>query len=381
MKPGLRGQSFSIDFITSIFIVLLLLTQLSTIRSSIDSVIVSKGTLSHAIEAAGDTADVLVSSQGSPSNWDTVGALNASSVGLRGVAGLSMAKILSLMDACESDYYALKTKIGLPGVEFQLSLVKNLSDNQPILSGVAREPIAYLAGDQRSAFGQLDPSNATWDYYWAVGSAPEPDYGSSRAQYSGVGAALLDQLLLNSSYASIVIEAPNITASSVNTTRLQSYLANGGTIVYLGGIEDSVAIGSLATFARNDTLSPGRVVSPGWILRNVASGSTVSAGSVWRLVNSSVATVSVSSSANSSEALVAYWQYGAGQAYFIGNFSATYGQSGGDRALNVVGWPIQCGVAPSNQSIAIYPVTRLTFIESDRRTPVAMRLLMWTPWG
>ena len=372
------------DFVFSIVVLVLILSLLGSTWLNLQSSIAQQENRKRAIETSALAADFLVSSQGYPENWEKSANLSISSVsnlGLKGSKGLSLEKLLAIMNL-SSDYYGLKAKAGLARYDYRLVVYENLSTGKAALSGVARQPIAYFASDSRNFFTTIDQANVTWDYYWGQGGQAQPAWGSSRNQYGGEKATIFNQMLANqSSYDSFVIESPEMLFSQINFTLLKDFLNKGGVVVYLtGNAESELLIQNLTvSFRKAASGVNGVVQEKGFFLQNTSVGSNVSSIGQWTAFSPNGVSLKIfaSNSTNSSEAIAAAWNYGLGRVYFTSDFNANFNGVQGKAVFNIIGWKLDYGITPYANASFVFPQTRFSFIEGDKRIPVAVTLVLW----
>lgn len=370
------------DFVVSSVVLVLILSLLSSTWLNLQNSISQAEERRRAVEASALAIDFVVSSPGFPEDWDSASNYSlsvVSNLGLKGSKGISLKKLLAMLNS--SDYYALKAKLGLQKYHFRLLVSENFSSGVAAKSGVARQPIAYFASDSRDFFSTLDSSGLVWDYYWGQGSLGQPAWGSSRSQYSGVKPVLFGQMLSNQGiYNTLVIESPEMLYSEANATLVREFLDKGGTIVYLAGNgESELLIQNLgASFRKADSSVDGVVQEKGFFLHNTSIGTFVSATGQWAsFSNSTSLEVFVSNSTNSSEGTASAWDYGNGRVYFISDFQSSFNGIQGSDVFNLVGWNLDYGVAPVSTATFVMPQTRFSFIESDKRIPVSVTLVLW----
>jgi len=367
----------------STIIIISALVLLAGIWNAVQQSISAEDALRQEQETAISSMDFLVSSPGFPEDWENANFTEIYNLGLKGKEGLSPAKLLSLMNFTGDNYTEVKFKAGLAPFDFRLWVSENFSSGKPALSGIARFPVAYFASDSRGFYEVLNAVNETWDYYWGAGSLPQPDWGNSRTHYASNKADAIQKMLENqSNYKSIVIEVPEVLASDVNQTLLQKFLLEGGTLVYLAGnSETEIAIGSLGVFVSNDTGFEAVVLKKGYFLKNARAGANFSSAGKWLAVANESADVFIANEMNSSQAFATAWNYGLGRVYFISDFSADIEGSAGKDVFNLVGWPLDYGIAQNSSAQFVFPISRLSFIESDKRIPVSITLVVWSKWG
>ena len=85
----------------------------------------------------------------------------------------------------------------------------------------------------------------------------------------------------------------------------------------------------------------------------------------------------VSNSSNYTEGIAVKWNYGLGKIYFISDFSSVFGSTLGKNVFNVLGWPLEYGLQPSETSQFVFPVTRFSFVEGGKKIPVSITLVLW----
>ena len=379
-----KSQIFSLDFVFSIVVLVLILSILGSTWLNLQGSIAQQENRRRAVENSAAAADFLVASQGFPEDWQDAENLSLSSVsniGLKGVKGISLSKLLALANV-SSDYYTLKAKMGIARYNFRLVVSENFSNSSPMLSGVVRPPVAYFASDSRDFFNTLSASGEVWDYYWGQGALGAPGWGSSRNQYSGVKDVVFNQMLASqNSYNTLVIESPEFDYSLANATLLREFLEKGGTVVYLAGNgESELLIQNLSlSFRKSGAGVDGAVQKKGFFLQNTSVGVNVTSAGKWVAFspNGFAPDIFVSNRTNSSEAVAAAWDYGLGRVYFISDFQADFNGIPGENIFNIVGWPLVYGLEPSANASFVFPQTRFSFIEGDRRIPVAMTLVLW----
>ncbi|OGG73789.1 hypothetical protein A3A40_00810 [Candidatus Kaiserbacteria bacterium RIFCSPLOWO2_01_FULL_54_20] len=379
-----KSQIFSLDFVFSMVVLVLILSILGSTWLNLQNSLAQQENRRRAVENSAAATDFLVSSQGFPEDWQNSANLSLSSVsniGLKGTKGVSLAKLLALANV-STDYYALKDKMGLAKYHFRLVVSENFSNSSVMLSGIARQPVAYFASDSRVFFNALTVSGEVWDYYWGQGVLGAPNWGSSRNQYSGVKDAAFNQMLASQdSYNTIVVESPEFPYADANATLLKQFLEKGGTVVYLAGNgESELLVQNLGLNFRKSGLSvDGVVQKKGFFLQNSSVGANVSSGGRWVAFspNGLAPEIFVSNSTNSSEALAVSWNYGLGKVYFISDFQADFNGIPGENVFNVVGWKLEYGVAPYANASFVFPQTRFSFVEGDRRIPAAITLVLW----
>lgn len=381
-----KSQLFSFDFVFSIILLILILSLISSTWFSLQSSILRQEEQRSAVESSGAALDFLTSSQGYPVDWEKANSISIeslSNIGLKGSGGVSLEKALAFGNLTAVDYTGVKYNLGLGAFQFRFFASENQSAGTPALSGVARSPIAYFASDYRGFVPVLDASNATWDYYWGQGVEPIPnDWGNSRYHYSGVKSAVFDEMLANqSSYKAIIVESPELLYSAINSTLWQKFFDEGGVMVYLAGnSEDDLMINSTGVVLRKSSSTVNAMaLQRGFFLNGVSVPQDFSSAGQWVAYSpAGDITVYASNSTNASEAVVGAWNYSYGRVYFVNNLWMNFSGVQGKDALNIVGWPIDYGVQPSNSSQFIFPVTRFGFIESDRRIPVTFNLVVWS---
>lgn len=383
-----KSQVFSLDFIFSTLILVMILSVLGTTWFNLQNSIFRQEEQKLAVESGSVALDFLTSSPGYPENWDNSTGVSfdgVSNLGLKGSIGISLKKLLAFENLSALDYLQTKNNLGLGAYQFRLFVTENITNATPALSGVARPPIAYFASDSRDFFSVINASGVAWDYYWGQGSLSEPsDWGTARYHYSSSKQASFNGMLSNQSlYKTIVVEAPAMQASLVNSTLLNKFFDEGGTLVYIAGnAESELAItGFGAAFRKSLQPVPGEIVDRGFFLRSVSAGQNYSSNGQWVAFSpnggNAVRNFAVNST-NSSEGLVSTWNYSRGRIYFVSDFNAQMTTQPAKSVLNIVGWPIDYGIPPIPSAQFVFPSARFTFIEGDVRIPAAINLVVWS---
>ena len=361
-----RGQVFLADFLFSaVFFVastVILFSAWSSLQSSFED---SQGRIATAAFCQ-SLAESLVSGEGFPEEWDSQ---TVSSIGLASRRFvLDSRKLLELRELSEGE---LRSLLGVAyAVNLSVEYGGAVDD-----SGVLREPIAYYSCSEKLAGPLLE--GAVFDYYWC-GEGSEEHFGE-RAFYSGGKVGALNALLANeSAYASIIIEAPGLSeaqAASVNSSALQTFLSESGTLVYAGDGEAEAMLlggGFEAEFGEAAGARSGTVTQTGYFLHGVSAGETVSTDSSWAVNASGNEFVS-----DGSGALFASWGYGAGTIYFAPDLEADFGGAPALQVLNLRGWPLSFGGEPGGAAdFAVASVPCL--VQGDLKRPAVLKLVLWS---
>lgn len=322
----------------------------------------------------------LLFSPGFPENWQYYSVLDGVlNLGLNGRGGVSLEKSVAFVRFASRNYSQVRDKLGLGGFDFYFSLSENVSSPDAFASGVLRPPVAYFVSDSRRFYGAINSSSLAWDLYWGGGVLEAPPAGSSRLQYFGPKVEVFDQLFQNqSAYDSIVIEGPEILLSEVNGTAVRQFLEQGGVIIYLANnSEAEIALGLPGVFfVKKAAAVEGVVGEPSALLPLVSLGQPVFSAGRWVAGGNSIHQLIVNV-ANGSESLVSYWTGGAGHVFFINDYDASFGGVPGAEVFNIVGRPLSAGVMPSPNASITLAESRVTFVDSFRRIPVVITLVVW----
>ncbi len=365
MVDGARGQVFLADFLFSaVFFVAsaaILFSAWASLQSSFED---SRGRAA-AAAFSHSLAESLVSGEGFPEEWDSE---TVSSIGLASERFvLDSRKLLELRELGEGELRAL---LGTGGYGVNLSVERGGSADY---SGVLREPVAYYSCSENSAGPLLEGSE--FDYYWC-GEGSEEHFGE-RAFYSGGKVGALNALLANESeYASILIEAPELSeaqAASVNLSALQSFLSESGTLVYAGdGGSEAMLLADGFGAEFGESAGTGTVSETEYFLYNVSAGAEVSTDSSWAVNASGEEFVS-----SDSGALFASWAYGSGTIYFAPDLEADFGGVPALQVLNLRGWPLSFGGSaggPAHSAVVSVPC----LVQGDLKRPAVLKLVLWS---
>ncbi len=414
-----RAQLFSIDLVVSLAIFLVVLLSATYLLTRMRSNIEAANEKNVLAASAFSALDALSYSPGYPHDWTPT---NVNSIGLSldsngetaefSGTRLDAAKLLRFAKLNESDARYL---LGLGGFDFRFTLqeVWNASEQSAALvanashSGIALEPIAYFAADDRDAFALLNGTGVVWDYYWA-GSGIEPSHGDARNFYPAViyggnplaRADLFNAMLANATarnaYRTIVIEQPNFKLNeyaNVSKSALRSFLKARGLIVFEGSVSAADAGQETTPLLVNDlneTLvfvgtQSGSVNQTSFFLDNVSASDKANfTQSKWAVYSNSTRGdaplfVLVQNATNSSLALVARWDCEKGRIYYVADFNSSFGAYAipDSSVFNLVGAKLDFGIAPSASASDAFVVQRPVIIQRDWGSLAVAKLVVW----
>lgn len=380
MSTDSRGQVFSADLIFSTMVLLLVFVLVGSAWNNLQTSVAAALDAQEIQSSAAYALDFLLASRGYPEDWQSAPVFDGvSNLGLKGEQGVSLEKTIALARFARQNYSEVKRQLGLGTFDFFLSFTENVSSGRPLASGVARPPVAYFVSDSRRFYDVINASDLTWDLYFGSGTLSAPASGTSRFQYSGSKAAVLDQLLRNqSAYASVVIESPELLSSEVNASLARRFLQEGGIIIYLAGNAESemALLFPDVSFVKKTSSVNGVVAEKNVLLPLVPLGQNVSSTGRWIVGGPSIRRLVVNV-ANGSEAVLAHWMEGLGHVFFVGDYDASYGGVPGRDALDVAGQSLTAGVFPSTNSSTRFVESRVFFLESIQRIPAVVTLVVW----
>jgi hypothetical protein len=261
-----------------------------------------------------------------------------------------------------------------------------------VSTGVLRSPVAYFCNSERTIANTLDTSGIVWDMYQASGvdeSASHSErYYYLASDYFGAAdpeapAKMLNLTALNlSNYKTLILEEPDIQNTKVNLTGIQKFLENGGSVLVNAQGSDGFNIIESNFSMHSEKLADtnGVVDSLGHALVNATAGETVVFDkSTWRFYGEpgdALLTTYVSAQGDPTRCLLCSWNYMAGKIYYIEDFDGTLGARPISESLNLLGYQIVFGVAPT-ASTDVISINRVAVLEGFSRQPVAVHVIVW----
>ena len=311
-------------------------------------------------------SDVLTKTHGLPFDWNES---NVRSIGLAGKEGvLNITKVLNLVGM---DYDNAREILGINNYGLYISF-RNI-DGQNMTSGVAESDVAYFSVNSEAMKNIIANSGLVWDYYY--GGSGTPDKNDSRSFYSAAKQDAFNAMLSNSSlYRTMIIEEPELLESEVNIDEMKNFLNMGGLIIFEGSpdvIKDS--------FGMHADQSPGRtglIVKKDRFVISELGKSVTFADADWafyQAVDDNSLTKLIEDQADSSDAVVGYWEYGLGRIYYISDISGTVDSS--PLQLNIAGQRLEFGSPVGGNTIV--KIQRLVLLSKERNVVADMDMLLW----
>ena len=378
-----KGQIFTIDFMISIAIFIIVLITIISTWYFIDTHIKEVESRRDMHSVSLSVSDALVRSSGHPQDWNST---NVQSVGLaKEEYVLDLRKVMSLMNM---DYDTARSVMRLGN--YHISIYLTDLNGYNVSTGVLRSPVAYFCNQQRNIVSQLDSSGLIWDTYQADG--PDESAHSQRYYYraGAYGFTKPEQMfnftVLNlSNYKTLILEEPNVKNTSINLTGVQDFLKNGGVLLVKSQQPAGYNVIDYGFLMHSEGPAgpfSGNVTSLDLTLVNATVNETVVfSSSTWRYYQAagdSPLTNVVSDSVDRAKCLMCYWNYDRGRIYYVEDFTGTVG--GGpttlSERLNLIGWQMKFGVPPAT-TIDVIAINRVAVLEGIFRQPVAVHILVW----
>jgi hypothetical protein len=380
-----KGQVFTIDFMISvaIFIIVLMLIVMLWFNLDIHIKEVESRRDMHTISLS--IADSFVRSTGYPIDWNST---NVQSVGLaKEEYVLDLNKYMSLASI---PYDSARSTLRLGNYHFSFSMTDINGYN--VSTGVLRSPVAYFCNTQCSLLDKMNSSGAVWDIYQASGFDISNQYNERYYYLIGsFGMSANEETFFNetvanlSEYKTLILEDPDVRNDQVNTTAIRQFLENGGTVLVSSqGAPGTNIIDEDFGMHSENLGGQGIVNTSSLVFMNVSAGNSVQfASSSWRYYREpgdAPLTMYVHESTDSSRCLICSWAYEKGQIFFVEDFDGQVSPPGGpllSDVLNLPGSRAKCGVDPSNSTIDVIAITRISVLEGFFREPVSIKILIW----
>ncbi len=372
-----KGQFFSLDFIVSLAIFVLVLTSIALVWEDVRAQISDIETHKNIYSSAASASDLLVRSPGYPANWSDG---DVQSIGFADEPRLlNGSKVVVLLGI---DYSKAKTKLGLWNYDFYLNFTDY--EGNLITTGLAKPPIAYFLDQGGVLWQKLNGSGLTWDLYYssASGGADESDFRYSFRGASPIGA--LNQLLENESeYKTIIIEAHSVKSDQMDRQNVINFLDEGGSIIQFGTSGGNFLLENFSMhyeFAGGSE-KIGTIVNPDGLFDLNVGDSVEFQTPVWGIYsdeNDSILTPFMTNDANSSIAFAGRWPYSAGLIYFVGDVDAEVNnQTDLFDSIDLVGDSFEYGVKPPSSASDVIVVNRVAVMTTTVRQLANMHLIVW----
>jgi hypothetical protein len=380
-----KGQIFTIDFMISVTIFILVLVTIITTWYFIDTHIkeIESRRDMHSISLS--VSDALVRSSGHPADWN---ATNVQSIGLaKEEYVIDLAKAMGLMSL---NYDEARTIMRLGN--YQVYIYMTDINGYNVSTGVLRSPVAYFCNSERTIANTLDASGLIWDMYQASGADDSASHGERyyylASDYFGAAdpeapAKMLNLTVLNlSNYKTLILEEPDIQNTKANLTGIQKFLENGGSVLVNAQGNDGYNIieHNFSMHSEKLTDTNGVVDLLDHALVNATVGEIVSfdrsAWSFYEVPGDAQLVTYVSAQGNSTRCLMCSWSYKFGKIYYIEDFDGTLGSRPISESLNLLGYQIAFGVPPT-ASTDVISINRVAVLEGFSRQPVAVHAIVW----
>ncbi len=378
-----KGQIFTIDFMVSIVVFIIVLITIISTWYFIDLHIKEVESRRDMHSVSLSVSDALVRSGGYPLDWNST---NVQSIGLaKEEYVLDLQKIISLMGM---DYDSARSIMRLGN--YHLFMYITDLNGYNVSTGVLRSPVVYFCNQQRDIASKLDTSGLVWDMYQADGPDESAAHGERyyylASVYGFTPERMFNYTVLNlSMYKTLILEEPNVKNTSINITGIQDFLNNGGVVL----VKSQQAAGYNVIDYNFQVHSEGpagpfsgKISALDPIIVNATVGETVTfPTSSWRYYSTasdSQITNVVQDSADPSKCLICRWGYGRGRIYYVEDFVGTVngGPTSLGERLNVIGWQTKFGIPPAN-TIDVVAVNRVAVLEGIFRQPVAVHIFIW----
>lgn len=386
-----RGQAFALDFAMSIAIFLVILVIASKVWLDTNRLSQQSSQGNDLTQKTLTVSDSLLRGQGSPAGWYSLPLSQVTSIGIAEtphVINMTLFNRIKQFNS-SSDYAAVE---GLLGVSPYNLYVEFNDGNKVLKSGILRGKIAFFSSgiSQNFANDFLNGSGLTWDYYYGNDAGGSANFLDSSSQYQGTRVSMFDLMLNNSvQYGTLIVENAQLLSSGINSSKLQNFVNSSGLLILVGDAEFSKTFG----YQKSQGSAQGTVTSIGASdFLNSSQGDSYSFSSFGDSVsNNSLTSLSnlVQSSSNSSQALIAEWEYGFGLVYFATGVEGTALGGGGSSipfttAMNFVGANLSYGISPVQSSNSIVS-QRLVIIDDSKRSSqnlkrriASMKVVVWT---
>jgi hypothetical protein len=360
-----KAQVISGDFIISLSVFIIVIAIILNVYTNVSTKVSQNDDLRNMETISLFASGALAKTSGYPSDWNET---NAQVIGLSTDNRLNISKIEKFINM---NYSRARELLGFQAYNFNITFYD--LDNNILLSGVARNPVAYFYTSTGDMADMVNGSGLVWDIFY--GGPGQPFSGDATHIYTGQKEEMFNSMVFNSSlYKTIIIEDPDLTQGDVNVSGLVNFVARGGVLIFEGDA-DLIQTG-FSMHLSNGALTNGVVTSTDDFIDGSVGDIVEFASGTWYAYESAGDTQLKTMVADSNNhAILARWNHALGRVYYLTDENGEINGMDIEPRILIAGRRLEFGLQPHNVN-SVSLIQRFGIL-GERNQPIKFNMVVW----